>query len=94
MTEKLTREVAGGRDAFYENPESDRLLAMLTRFMTDHWALRERVNVLEALLVEHGVLAADAIEQYKASAEQDAQWDQESFQFIQAVVEAGQNIER
>ncbi len=94
MNERLTREVAGGRDAFYDNPESDRLLAMLMRFMTDHWALRERVKILEALLVEGRVLNADAIDKYQANPEQATDWDMESFRFIQAVVEAGQNIER
>lgn len=93
MTDELTRLVAGGRDAFFENAESDRLLAMMMRFMTSHWALQERVMVLEKLLAENGTLEAGAVENFRPDAETDAQWDARSFAFIQAIIDAQQNIE-
>lgn len=93
MSESVTRQVKGGRAAFFENPETDRLLAMLIRLLTEHWALKERVMTLEALLTEHGVLPADALESFAPNAERDTVWDQESYALVQAVMEAGQNIE-
>jgi hypothetical protein len=93
MSESVTRQVKGGRAAFFENPETDRLLAMLMRLLTEHWTLKERVLKLEALLTEHGVLSAEALEAFAPNAELDAAWDQESYALVQAVIEAGQNIE-
>lgn len=94
MNDSLTRKVKGGRRAFFENPETDRLLAMLLRFLTEHWALKERVMSLEATLVEHGVLTAEQLESFEPTAELGANWDQESYALIQAVIEAAQNIEK
>ncbi len=73
---------------------SDRLLVMLMQLMTEHWALIEPVLALEALLDEHSILAADAVESYRPAAEQDSDWDQQSFAFIQSVVNAAQNVDR
>ena len=94
MTAKVSRAVQGGRNAFFENAESDRLLAMLMQLVTEHWAVRERLLVLEQLLVDKGVFENDEIDAYRPDPERDASWDAMSFELIQAVVEAGQNIER
>ena len=93
MGEAVTRKVKGGRAAFFDNPDTDRLLAMLMRLVTEHWALKERVLVLESLLAENGVLAADALESFRPDADLDARWDQESYALVQAIIEAGQNID-
>ncbi len=93
MSRSVDRAVKGGRAAFFENPETDRLLAMLMRLVTEHWALKERVMTLEKLLVDHDVLSADAIESFTADPETDAEWDAESFALIQAIVESGKNID-
>ena len=92
MTDAVSREVKGGRAAFFENPESDRLLAMLMQLVTEHWALRERAMVLENVLVDKGVLSAGELDDYRADAATDAGWDALSFELIQSVVEAGRNI--
>ncbi len=92
MTQRVDKAIQGGRAAFFDNPESDRLLAMLMRFMTDHWALKERVLVLEKLLVEKKLLDADSVESFTPDAATDQDWDGQSFEFIRAVVEAAQNI--
>ena len=83
----------GGRRAFFEDAETDRVLAMLLRLLTEHWSLKERVMTLEALLVEHGVLTPEQLESFQPPAETDAALDQESYALVQAVIEAGQNIE-
>jgi hypothetical protein len=86
--------VQGGRNAFFENAESDRLLAMLMQLVTEHWAVRERMLVLERLLVDKGLLEDGEIDGYRPDPDHDARWDAMSFELIQAVVEAGRNIER
>jgi hypothetical protein len=93
MSESVQRSVKGGRDAFFENAESDRLLAMMMQFMSEHWALKERVMALESMLAEHAVLSADDISNFQPAAEEEARWGQQSFEFIQKVVEAAQNID-
>lgn len=94
MTDAVKRTVKGGRAAFFENPESDRLLAMLMQFMSEHWALKERVSILEALLEKNDILPPNAIEQYKPSPEEEGKWGQQSFEFIEKVVSAAQNIDK
>ena len=93
MNDAVRRTVKGGRAAFFENPESDRLLAMMMQFMSEHWVLKERVSVLEALLEQNGILPSDAVEQYQPSPEEEGKWGQQSFEFIQKVVQAAQNID-
>ncbi len=94
MPESVNRDVRGGRSAFFEDADVDRLLAMLTRLMTEHWALKERVMALESLLAEHGVLDAQTMEEWQPPADVDASWDAQSYALVQAVMEAGRNIKR
>ncbi|MEM1263029.1 MAG: hypothetical protein AAGH76_11590 [Pseudomonadota bacterium] len=94
MNEDVSRVVRGGRDAFFENTDSDRLMAMLLRFMSEHWVLRERVHLLEQLLADQGVLDAGELETALATDTSDAALDQQSFAFIEAVIASAQNIER
>ena len=93
MSQRVSKTVTGGRAAFFENAESDRLLAMLVQMMTEHWALKERVLSLEAQLTQHDILPADAVESYVPKGEQDGQWDQQSFEFIQSVIGAARNVD-
>lgn len=90
----LSRKVKGGRESFFADPEMDRMLARMTRLMTEHWALKERLLTIEALLAERNLLSAEDIENYQPAPEQEADWDAQRDQFIRAVLESGQNIER
>ncbi len=94
MSREVSRQVAGGRKAFFENAESDRLLAMLMQLVTEHWALRERALVLEKLLVDKGILTEGELDAFRADADTDAAWDAMSFELIRGVVESGRNIEQ
>ncbi len=90
----LTRQVKGGRKAFFDNADSDRLLAMLTRFMTEHWVLRERVELLEKLLLQKAVVSPEELEALRSQADIDQALDADSYAFIQSVVGAADNIQR
>ena len=89
----IQRKVKGGRNAFFEHADTDRLLAMLVRFMKHHWALHERVLLLEALLEDKGLLETAATEALQPGAERAARLDQESYAFIKDVIEAAQNVD-
>jgi len=94
MTRVVDSKVKGGRRAFFDDPDVDRLLAMLMRLATEHWALKERVLVLEKLLEEKSLLDGGQIDAYRPSAETDAAWDRESHALMQDIIEAARNIER
>ncbi|MEM6575866.1 MAG: hypothetical protein AAF552_17365 [Pseudomonadota bacterium] len=89
----LSREVRGGRKAFYDDPDVDRLLAIVTRLLEEHWALRERHAALEKLLVEKQVLKDDDIESYEFAEADSAALDTASAKLIRDVLGAARNIE-
>lgn len=94
MTGSISRTVKGGRTAFFEHADSDRLLAMLMQLVTEHWALKERALVLEKILVDKGLLTEGELDAFRADAATDAAWDAMSFELMQSVIEAARNIQR
>ncbi|MEM7704099.1 MAG: hypothetical protein AAF358_01020 [Pseudomonadota bacterium] len=89
----LSREVRGGRKAFYDDPDVDRLLAIVTRLLEEHWALRERHTALEKLLVEKQLLEDEDIESYEFAEADSAVLDAASAKLIRDVLGAARNIE-
>ena len=94
MTASVSRTVKGGRAAFFEHADSDRLLAMLMQLVTEHWALKERVLVMERILVDKGLLTEEELDAFRPDADTDVAWDALSFELMQSVIEAARNIER
>ena len=86
------KTVQGGRAAFFQHPESDRLLAIIVRLLTEHSVLSERVKTLEALLEENGVIAPGGIEAYQPTSDQETNWAGMRMQLIKDVLESGANI--
>ncbi len=89
----ISKQVKGGRKAFFDDPQQDRLLAMMTRLMAEHWALRERLLTVEALLAERGSITAADIESFSPDPALEAEWNQSRDDMIRAVFEFGQNIQ-
>lgn len=89
----LSRHVKGGRKAFFSDPELDRLLARLARLMAEHWAVKERLLTIEALLAEKNILTAADIDAYQPDEATEAEWNAQRDQLIRAVLEAGRNVE-
>ncbi len=89
----LSREVRGGRKSFYDDPDVDRLLAIVTRLLEEHWALRERYAALEKLLVEKQVLGENDVEEFEFSEADSAALDAASAKLIRDVLGAARNIE-
>ena len=84
--------VRGGRPSFFSNPESDRLLAIIVRLLTEHSVLAERVKTLEALLDQSGIITSDQIEAFEPNQDVDEAWMLARMQLIKDVLESGANI--
>jgi hypothetical protein len=68
----LPMEASGRRPAFFETPGMDQLLSMILELAAEISVVRERVFILEAVLNQRGLAAADAIESYTPTAEESA----------------------
>ena len=86
------KTVKVGRPAFFRDPETDRLLAIVVRLMTEHSVLAERVKALESVLAEAGLIAPESLETFEPSESQEAEWAQARFQLIKDVLESGANV--
>ena len=86
------KTVRGGRPSFFSNPESDRLLAIIVRLLTEHSVLAERVKTLEALLDQAGIISSDQIEAFEPNQDVDEAWMLARMQLIKDVLESGANI--
>lgn len=50
------------------------------------WVVRDRVRAMEQLLTAQGTLAADAIDRYQPTAEQQAQLDRDCEEFVSRLI--------
>ncbi len=89
----MTKKVKGGRESFFDDPEQDRLLAMFTRLMAEHWALKERLMTVEAILAAGGTVNEETIEAFVPDPELEQRWNMRRDQLVRSVFEFGQNIE-
>ncbi|HPF26747.1 MAG TPA: hypothetical protein P5528_14045 [Steroidobacteraceae bacterium] len=68
--------------AFLPHPLLDRLVDVALALGAQLYVERDRRRVLEALLVERGILEADAIEQHRFAVDAQAQRDQDRIAFV------------
>ena len=68
--------------AFLPHPLMDRLVDVALALGAELYVERDRRRVLETLLVERGILAADAIEQHRFDATAQATRDQDRIAFV------------
>ncbi|MEW4467780.1 hypothetical protein AB1K62_08125 [Parasphingorhabdus sp. JC815] len=76
---KLPRSSKGARSRFYDDPAIDQMMTFFLEMMAEMNALRERVDTVERLLDEKGVITRSQIEDYKPDASADeerAAWSQ------------------
>jgi hypothetical protein len=69
--------------AFLPDPVVDNLVTVVLELGAQIWTDRKRIRTLEALLVQHGVTTADAVETFTFPIEQDEAWRKERDEFIQ-----------
>lgn len=54
---------------YLEAGDVEALARMLNALLAEHWIMRDRLAVLEQLLVEQGVVQGDAVDRYTPQAE-------------------------
>jgi hypothetical protein len=78
----LPRTIRGGRPFFFSDPAIDKVLNMVVTLGSEVWALRERLAALEAIQIRQGSLAADEVDAYEFSPEQEAALANDRKEFI------------
>lgn len=85
----MSRKAKGKRPSFFENPEVDRVLAIVMAVAGELSVLRDRMDTVERLLDERGVLARADIEAFRPSEaveEQRQAWRSEYLERVLRVV--------
>ena len=72
---------------FFEDPALDRALAMVMTLAAELYVTRDRLRVMEAVLVERGVLECDELERFEVSEAERADWDADRDAFVKAIME-------
>lgn len=87
---QANRRAKGKRPQFFDDPAVERVLSITMAVATELAVARERIDTLERLLVQQGVLDATAIERYvpdaAAQAARDA-WGREYFARVLRILE-------
>ena len=65
----LPRKAKGERPFFFDNPDVDKLLAMLMGLAGEVSVMRDRMDTIERLAAERGLFTEADIEAYEPSAE-------------------------
>jgi hypothetical protein len=84
MTERkpLPRTIRGGRPFFFDDPAIDKVLNMVVTLGSEVWALRERLAALEAIQTRQGSLAADEVDNYEFTPDQESLLAAERKEFL------------
>lgn len=88
----MAEKAKGKRPAFSDDPQVDRLVAMVMALAGEVSVLRERLDTVERLLADTGALPADAIEAYEPSdavLEEREQWRAAYLDRVLWIVRAG-----
>lgn len=72
-----------GRPQFFNDPAMDRFVSVLLNLTSEVWAQAERIETLEALLAEKGVVTGEERTALVARAETDAAREEALRAFIQ-----------
>jgi len=83
---RLRKHAKGSRPYFFEDPEIDKLLAMLLALVGEVSVMRDRQDTLERLIVESGTISLDEIEQYKPSDTVLAARDERRDQYLKQIL--------
>ena len=85
----MARKAKGERPAFFDDPQIDKLLAIVMALAGEVSVLRERLDTVERLLEAKGLLSRQDIEAYRAedtAATEREQWRAEYIERILRVI--------
>lgn len=71
---------------YLSEADVDQLARQNTQLMTELWIVKDRLAMLEALLVEQGIMAEDALDAAPPAAALAEQLDRERERFVQRIV--------
>lgn len=79
----MAKKAKGKKPIYFENPESDKLLAMVLALTGEVSVLRERLDTVERLAQTKGLISVEEIENYQPN----EQVEQEREQWRQAYLD-------
>lgn len=82
----MARKAKGERPAFFNDPQIDKLLAIIMALTGEVSVLRERLDTIERLVEAKGLLSRQEIETYQADDTAVAERDQWRTEFIERVL--------
>lgn len=85
----MAKKAKGERPAFFDDPQIDKLLAIIMALAGEVSVLRERLDTIERLIEVKGLLSRQEIEAYtadEASATEREQWRAEYLERILRVI--------
>jgi hypothetical protein len=83
---KLQKHSKGSRPFFFDDPAVDKLLAMLLALSGEVSVARDRLDTLERLLDEKGVIARDELDRYQPPEAVLAERDERREQFLDQIL--------
>ena len=83
---KLPRTAKGKRPQYFADPATDKLLNMVINLLGELSVTRDRLDTVERLLEEHGLVPLAEIEAYRPPKETEAARDKRRAQLIQRVL--------
>ena len=67
---------------FFDDPVIDKLLGIVMALAAENYVLKDRVRVMEALLVAKGLLTSEQIESFVPSSEQEERFRKEREEYF------------
>jgi hypothetical protein len=83
--EVIPRHARGRRPHFFEDPSTDKLLAVVLELTQELSVLRERVDTMQKLLDRRGALPSDEVEGFVADPEVEAERARIRQEYLQRV---------
>ena len=72
---------------FFEDPALDRALGMVMSLAAELYVTRDRLRVMETILVERGVLECGELERFEVPEAAQAEWNADRDTFVKAIMD-------
>ena len=82
----MTKSAKGKRPIYFENPETDKLLAMVLALAEEVSVLRDRMDTVERLAEAKGLLSSTEIETYQPNPQAASEREQRRADYIARIL--------
>jgi len=83
---QIPLDSTGKRPRFFPEKGSDETISMMLELMAEFWTMRERLYALERVAEKAGLSLTEGIEEWKPSADEAAELDEDRQRMIQTVL--------